>query len=419
MILADKIIRLRRKNGWSQEELAEKMQVSRQAVSKWEGAQTVPDLEKILALGELFGVTTDYLLKDEIEDEEFTDGDGGAPVKRVTLAQANEFLAWRRSASVRIAAAVFLCIGAVILLLLLGAAAEAPARYISEELAAGVGLTALLVSVAAAVAIFASCGFKNAPYDFIDKEPFETEYGVSGLVKERQRAYKPTYTRCCVIGACICILSPIPLLLGLFRAQDFFAVVMLTVTLALAGVGVVVFIVSGVRWASMEKLLQEGGVCPRRKEEEPGQGGGVHGVLADRHRHLSGLELPDRGLGDHLGGVARGRGFVRGGHLPVQAFRGPGAVNYTSQSETARSLRAVSFQPSNPPAQPEGLMVRIAPPSGCAGGGRYDVICGIQIPGRTYSRCRRPGRPAPPAAQRARTPGGPCRTSCGSRSRQS
>ena len=59
MILADKIIRLRKKNGWSQEELAEKMNVSRQAVSKWESAQTVPDLEKILQLSGLFGVTTD------------------------------------------------------------------------------------------------------------------------------------------------------------------------------------------------------------------------------------------------------------------------------------------------------------------------------------------------------------------------
>ena len=48
MILADKIINLRKKNGWSQEELANKMDVSRQAVSKWESAQTVPDLQKIL-----------------------------------------------------------------------------------------------------------------------------------------------------------------------------------------------------------------------------------------------------------------------------------------------------------------------------------------------------------------------------------
>lgn len=72
MILADKIIRLRKKNGWSQEELADKMNVSRQAVSKWESSQTIPDLDKILQLSTLFGVTTDYLLKDEIEDEELT-----------------------------------------------------------------------------------------------------------------------------------------------------------------------------------------------------------------------------------------------------------------------------------------------------------------------------------------------------------
>ena len=69
MILADKIIKQRKKNGWSQEELADKMNVSRQAVSKWESAQTIPDIDKIMKLGELFGVTIDYLLKDSIEDE--------------------------------------------------------------------------------------------------------------------------------------------------------------------------------------------------------------------------------------------------------------------------------------------------------------------------------------------------------------
>ena len=83
MILADKIIRLRKRNGWSQEELAEKMNVSRQAVSKWESAQTIPDLEKILLLSSLIGVTTDYLLKDEIEVEEFTD-ESDFSVKRIT-----------------------------------------------------------------------------------------------------------------------------------------------------------------------------------------------------------------------------------------------------------------------------------------------------------------------------------------------
>ena len=46
MILADKIIELRKKNGWSQEELAEMLGVSRQSVSKWEGAQSVPDMNR-------------------------------------------------------------------------------------------------------------------------------------------------------------------------------------------------------------------------------------------------------------------------------------------------------------------------------------------------------------------------------------
>ena len=61
--LADRIQQLRREHGLSQEQLAEKLNVSRQAVSKWESAQAQPELDKILALSELFCVTTDYQLK--------------------------------------------------------------------------------------------------------------------------------------------------------------------------------------------------------------------------------------------------------------------------------------------------------------------------------------------------------------------
>ena len=63
MILAEKISEERKKNGWSQEELAEKLSVSRQSVSKWESGQSVPDLNRILEMARIFGVTTDYLLK--------------------------------------------------------------------------------------------------------------------------------------------------------------------------------------------------------------------------------------------------------------------------------------------------------------------------------------------------------------------
>lgn len=69
MILAEKIMQLRKKNGWSQEELAEQMKVSRQSVSKWESGSSIPDLNKILLLAQIFDVSTDYLLKDELGEE--------------------------------------------------------------------------------------------------------------------------------------------------------------------------------------------------------------------------------------------------------------------------------------------------------------------------------------------------------------
>ena len=58
MILADKIIVLRKKAGWSQEELAQQLGVTRQSVSKWEGAQSIPDLDKILQMSRIFANNT-------------------------------------------------------------------------------------------------------------------------------------------------------------------------------------------------------------------------------------------------------------------------------------------------------------------------------------------------------------------------
>lgn len=63
MNTADRIQQLRKAKGISQEELADKIGVSRQAVSKWESEQTTPDVEKVLLLSDYFEVTTDYLLK--------------------------------------------------------------------------------------------------------------------------------------------------------------------------------------------------------------------------------------------------------------------------------------------------------------------------------------------------------------------
>lgn len=69
MKLSDKLITLRKENGWSQEDFAEKLDVSRQAISRWENGTALPDAQNILQISKLFNVTADYLLNDDYEGE--------------------------------------------------------------------------------------------------------------------------------------------------------------------------------------------------------------------------------------------------------------------------------------------------------------------------------------------------------------
>ena len=146
MIFADKLILLRKKAGWSQEELAEQMNVTRQSVSKWEGAQSVPDLDKMISLSELFGVSTDYLLKDEIEEAEHIKLSNDMPsLKRVSMEEANAFLSVKSRTAKTIAYAAFLCILSPITLLMLGAISESTVGGLNEDIAGGIGMIALII----------------------------------------------------------------------------------------------------------------------------------------------------------------------------------------------------------------------------------------------------------------------------------
>ena len=268
MILADKIIRLRKKNGWSQEELADKMNVSRQAVSKWESAQTIPDLEKILQLGTLFGVTTDYLLKDEIEEEEFSNDDSSdTTVKKISIEEANTYLEQRKRASWRIALATFLCILSPIALIVLTTLSGLPNPIITETTASAVGLIVLFAFILCAVPIYIYCGFKNEPYAFLDKNiPFELEYGVKGMVTERKKKFRDTYIKFNIVAACVCIFSPIPLIISDFTENELLVIMMLALLMIVAGIGASIFIIVGVQNASMQKLLREGEFTEKEKK---------------------------------------------------------------------------------------------------------------------------------------------------------
>ncbi|MDE6021235.1 MAG: helix-turn-helix domain-containing protein [Ruminococcus sp.] len=261
MILADKIIKHRKLNGWSQEELAERMNVSRQAVSKWESAQSVPELDKILKLSSTFNVTTDYLLKDEIETETetetFINDSEISSVRKVTMQEAVSYLAIRKKASLRIAIATFMCIISPICMFILGVLSESPYNNISENTAALVGLIVLFIIVAAAVGIFIFTGFESATFSFMENEPFETEYGVSEMVENKKKSYYNTYVKMNIIGTILCVLSPIALFITAVKDNDFFAVCMLSVMMIIAGIGVILLIIAGVRHASMQRLLKD------------------------------------------------------------------------------------------------------------------------------------------------------------------
>ena len=285
MILADKIVDLRKKSGWSQEELAEKMNVSRQAISKWEGAQSVPDMGRIIQLSELFGVTTDYLLKDRIEKEEpaQTD-DADSCVRTLGMEEANRFLEIKDLNARRVAVAVMLCILSPVALILLGGAQSMGLLPWTEMQAGGAGLLILILMVGAAVALFVTCNLRISPYEYLEKEPVDTLYGVEGLVRDRREKFRPTHTRLLTTGIVLCVAAVIPLFVAMIlREQESFLHVAATAgILALAAVGVLLIVRVSIVWGSFQMLLEEGSYSRKEKEESGSFGliGGIYWGLA-------------------------------------------------------------------------------------------------------------------------------------------
>ena len=279
MIFADKIIELRKKAGWSQEELAVQLGVTRQSVSKWEGAQSVPDLEKIVQMSHLFGVTTDYLLKDEIETIEQpgarVQADDAAVqtetqtevLRRVSMEEAAHYLELRLIAAPKMAIATFLCVISPICLILLAGLSEVPRFGISENMAAGIGLCVLFLLVAGAAPTFISCASKAKEFEFLETEPFETAYGVVGMVKARKEAFKDRYTQLNIIGTVLCILAVVPLFLAIcFSCSDLTYIVAVCLLLFLVALGCLAFVYGGTYQNAMEKLLEEGDYTRKNKK---------------------------------------------------------------------------------------------------------------------------------------------------------
>lgn len=286
MILAEKIAYLRKQKNWSQEELADQLEISRQSVSKWESGTSIPELDKIIGMSRIFNVSTDFLLKDEYDIDvilntgQDTDGTGEEPpagaslkenagpgkVRSISLEEANTYLETVQRTAGSIATGVLICILSPICLLLMGGWSEYGPVAISENMAGGLGVAILLVMIAAAVAMFIINGTKLEPYEYLETEEVHLQYGVSGIVEKQKTAYTQRFQRSLVLGVILCILSVLPLMITVgLGAEEIWLVYSICVLLAIVSLGVHVLVQAGSIWESYQKLLQEGDYSPEKK----------------------------------------------------------------------------------------------------------------------------------------------------------
>ncbi len=267
MTLAEKIMSLRKRAGLSQEELAHQLGVTRQAVSKWEATSSIPDVSKIVRMSQLFGVSTDYLLRDDMSDDVVSDTsiEDACTGKSVSMEEATTFMDLMKSISGRMAAGVTLCIWSPILLILLAGFSEKQLLHVTETVAVGGGLAVLLIMVAAAVFVFVMIEGKTKAYEYLEKEQISLQYGVEALVRRRQDGYNETRHLMTGIGVALIIVGVIPVVVSGLLDNDLYSALSVCLLLFLVGVAVNFFVKSGTINESFQKLLQEDEFSPVNK----------------------------------------------------------------------------------------------------------------------------------------------------------
>ena len=262
MTFSEKTSALRKQKGWSQEELAEKLMVTRQAVSKWESAQSMPDLDKLVQLSEALGVSTDYLLKDEQAQSAPVPATAEQMVKprRVTQEEAKRFLQLQMAAIPKTTFGVALCVWSSIVLIGLPACSTIFKLGFSEAVCTGIGLCALLVMVAAGVALLLTASGKLREFEYLEREPIETDNGTREQALHMQREMASFCTRQNTIGVVLCILSVLPLfaLMCVPGVPDGYYSLAVCALLLLVGIACLLLVRTGSMRGAVDKLLEQG-----------------------------------------------------------------------------------------------------------------------------------------------------------------
>lgn len=287
MRLAEKIFNERKRLGLSQEQFAEQMEVSRQAVSKWESGQSMPDLDKLVLMSRIFGVTTDYLLmedgsvtsedkrktphvpysEEEINFSEPVLADEEEEVRKLRTEEVEEYQAICFKSAGMISLGVFLCIISVVLY------SVVDTYLVTKGISIGRGLAVVPILLFAAVAtsIFVSSGIRMKRYIFFKTEPFILpEKEKERLEGEYEKFYKVFIFRI-TAGIVLCIAAVIGCIIcnaiceasGNPRWEDISAIVMF----AMIAIAVRLFVLAGMEKDCYDILLQQNGFSRVRKKE--------------------------------------------------------------------------------------------------------------------------------------------------------
>ena len=262
MTFSEKISALRKQKGWSQEELAEKLMVTRQAVSKWESAQSMPDLDKLVQLSEALGVSTDYLLKDEQAQSAPVPAAAEQTLKprHVTQEEARRYLQLQMAAIPKTTLGVALCVWSPIALIGLPVLRSTLNWGFPEEICSGIGLCVLLVMVAAGVALLLTAGGTLREFEYLEREPIETDNGAREQALHMQREMASFCTRQNTIGVVLCILSVLPLfaLMCVPGVPDGYYSLAVCALLLLVGIACLLLVRTGSMRGAVDKLLEQG-----------------------------------------------------------------------------------------------------------------------------------------------------------------
>ena len=304
MKLGQKIAGLRKKSSLSQEALAEKMNVSRQAVSKWESNQSIPDIEKIVDLSELFGVTTDYLLKNGTPSFELPGKSSEEKIEKalpaITDQEIDQYLEVAKKAahfeSLSIAL-FFLAIASFCLFSTL--------VFISHNIFGTVAYIAPIIIIAIALGYFIHAKLMMHEFKSITQNKFALTSTQNDLIDSSAHEFRNKNNRRIVIGVVLCILAIIPLILiwTLHLLPDWAWAVLAITFVLLVGIASYQFTFYFLRQLAFKTISGRRKHLPKEEKSLLINGSVIFWIVLFLVYYLIRHYVPDPSIADHVSGL--------------------------------------------------------------------------------------------------------------------